>query len=453
VSVSVRAVVLAAGKGTRMKSLRPKVLHALCGRPMLWYVLRALRDAGVADVVVVSSDELEPHVASVALDAGHASVRTVRQEPQLGTGHAVQVALAVLQPGDGTLLVLNGDMPLVDAMLIREVLAARGSALALVTARMPLPSSYGRIVRDGARVARIVEERDATDDERAIDEMNAGLYAYDERKLRAAVAELRDDNAQREYYLTDTVASLVAQGDRVAPVLVDDFHAVLGVNDRVELAEAARRINARLCERHMRAGVTIADPATTYLEPELEIAADVTILPNTTIARRSSIGSASEIGPNARLQNSRIGRHAIVTDSIVADSEIGDYAIVGPWAHVRAGSDVETGARIGNFVEVKASTIGPGAKAGHLAYLGDAAVGARANVGAGAITCNFDGSKKNRTAIGDDAFIGSNSSLVAPVRIGDGALTGAGSVVLHDVPANERVAGNPAKPLRKKAPA
>jgi bifunctional UDP-N-acetylglucosamine pyrophosphorylase/glucosamine-1-phosphate N-acetyltransferase len=451
-SVSVRAIVLAAGKGTRMKSQIPKVLHHLCGRAMLWYVLRALRDVGVAEIVVVSNDELEPHVAGVAEDAGHVCVRTVRQEPQLGTGHAVQVALAVLEPADGTLLVLNGDMPLVDAAVIRYVLGVRGAALALATARMPLPSSYGRIVRKGKGVARIVEERDATDDERSIDEMNAGLYAYDERKLRAAAAELKNDNAQREYYLTDTVGALVAKGEAVTPVLVDDFHSVLGVNDRVELAEASRRINLRICERHMRAGVTIADPSTTYLEPDLEIASDVTILPNTTIGRKSSIGSASEIGPNSRLQHARIGRHVVIADSVIADSEIGDFSFVGPWAHIREGSVVSTGVRVGNFVEVKSATLGPGSKAGHLAYIGDASVGARANVGAGTITCNYDGSKKNRTEIGEDAFIGSNSSLVAPVRVGDGALIGAGAVVIRDVPAHERVAGNPAKPLRKKAP-
>jgi bifunctional UDP-N-acetylglucosamine pyrophosphorylase / glucosamine-1-phosphate N-acetyltransferase len=432
-----------------MKSTRPKVLHVLCGRPMLWYVLRALRDAGVAEVIVVSNAELEPEVADVARDAGHASVRTVIQEPQLGTGHAVRVALDALEPAADTVLVLNGDMPLVDAVLIRQVLGVRGSALALVTARMPLPSTYGRIVRDGEKVSRIVEERDASDDEREIDEMNAGLYAYDEEKLRAAVAELRNDNAQREYYLTDTVGYLVAHGETVLPVEVEDFRAVMGVNDRVELAAASRRINARICERHMRAGVTIADPLTTYLEPDLEIAADVTILPNTTIGRKSSIGAGSEIGPNARLQHAHVGRRAVIADSIVVESTIGDFAIIGPWAHVRGRSEIGTGARVGNYVEIKNSRLGPGVKAGHLTYIGDAEIGARVNIGAGTITCNYDGSNKNRTEIGEDAFIGSNTSLVAPVRIGDGALTGAGSVVIHDVPANERVAGNPAKPIRK----
>jgi bifunctional UDP-N-acetylglucosamine pyrophosphorylase/glucosamine-1-phosphate N-acetyltransferase len=450
--VAVRAVVLAAGKGTRMKSGRPKVLHPLCGRAMLWYVLRALRDVGVGETAVVASARLEPHVVEIASDAGLPQVRTVRQEPQLGTGHAVQVALAELSERDGTLLVLNGDMPLIDPLLVKRTIESRKTALALVTARVPLPSSFGRIVRRGERVERIVEERDASEEERAIDEMNAGLYAFDERKLRAAIAELRSDNAQGEYYLTDTIAHLVSAGEEVAPVQADDYHTVLGVNDRVELAAVAERLNRLLCERHMRAGVTIVDPASTYLEPDLEIAADVTILPNTTIGRRSRIGAGCEIGPNSRVQHAIVGEQSVITDSIVVDSDIGDFALIGPWAHVRAGALVGTGARVGNFVEVKNSRLGPGMKAGHLTYLGDASVGARTNVGAGTITCNFDGENKNRTEIGDDAFVGSNSSLVAPVRIGDGALTGAGSVVIHDVPAGERVAGNPARPLPKKKP-
>ncbi len=448
----IRAVVLAAGKGTRMKSARPKVLHALAGRPMLWHVLRALRDAGVRDVLVVTSGEIDADVPAIAADAGHDAVRTVVQEPQHGTGHAVQIALAQLPPRDGTVLVVNGDMPLVEAVLVRAVFDACGKAAALVTARMPLPSSFGRIVRDGDRVGRIVEARDASDDELALDEMNAGLYAYDEAKLRAAVAELKNDNAQREYYLTDTIASLVAAGERIAPVVAPDYRSVLGVNDRVELAAAAALLNRRLCEHHMRAGVTIVDPATTYLEPDLEIASDVTILPNTTLGRGTKIGAHSEIGPNSRIVGSVLGEHVIVSDSLVRDSRLGDFVAVGPWAHVRGGAQLETGARLGNFVEVKNSTLGPGVKAMHLSYIGDATVGERTNIGAATVTCNYDGEKKNRTIIGKDVFIGTNTLLVAPVEVGDGALTGAGSVVIRDVPPGERVAGNPARAIVKKSP-
>ncbi len=448
---AVRAVVLAAGKGTRMKSVRPKVLHELCGRPMLWYVLRALRDAGIADITVVTNGDVLPHVAALASDAGHAAVASLLQEPQLGTGHALSVALGALEPRDGTTLVVNGDMPLVEPDLVRAVVAARVRALALVTARMPLPSQFGRIVRDGDRVAKIVEARDATPDELAIDEMNAGLYAYDETKLRRAVAELRADNAQNEYYLTDTIADFVRQGEAIVPVVADDYRSVLGVNDRVELAGAAAALNRRLCERHMRAGVTIVDPATTYLEPDLEIASDATILPNTAIGRHSRIGPHSDVGPNVRLQNAAIGAHVVVTDSIVIDSTIGDCALVGPWTHVRANAVVGTGVRLGNFVEVKNASLAAGVKASHLAYLGDAEIGERSNVGAGTITCNYDGRRKHRTTIGADVFIGSNTSLVAPLAIGDGAATGAGTVVLRDVAAGERVVGNPARTLPRRA--
>jgi len=447
----VRAIVLAAGRGTRMGGERPKVMHELCGKPMLWHVVRALAEAGVAEIVVVASPELEPHVVAVASDAGHLTVRAVLQVPQLGTGHAVSVALGALPERAGaTVVVVNGDMPLVDADIIGRAVAACAGSLAMVTVRLPLPSSFGRIVRDGERVRRIVEARDATPDELAIDEMNAGLYAFDDRKLRAAVAELRDENAQREYYLTDTIDGFVRAGHAVTPVLADDVTSVLGVNDRIELAAASRALNRRLCERHMRAGVTIVDPQTTYLEPGLQLDADVTIRPNTTIGGGSRVAAHSEIGPNVRLEGAVIGAHVTIADSVVVESAIGDFAVVGPYAHVRAGSEIGTAARVGNFVEVKASTLGPGVKAAHLAYLGDARVGDRANIGAGTITCNYDGAAKHRTTIGADAFVGSNSSLVAPVTIGERAMTGAGTVVLRDVPPGERVVGNPARILPRR---
>ncbi len=447
----VRAVVLAAGKGTRMKSARPKVLHELCGRPMLWYVLRALRDAGVDELLVVANAEIAERMPEIGADAGHGSVDVVIQEPQLGTGHAVQIALEKLPSRPGTLLILNGDLPLVEVALIQRAVEARSGALALVTAKVPLPSSLGRIVRRGDRVSKIVEARDANSDELALDEMNAGLYAYDETKLRGVLAELGNDNVQGEYYLTDTIDRLVRDGERVVPVLAENFISVLGVNDRSELATAAALLGRRICEYHMSNGVTILDPATTYLEPDLQIAADVTILPNTAIGRRSKIGAHSEIGPNTRLVAAEIGEHVVIGDSIIVDSTLGDFVRVGPWAHVRGGSVLDTGVHIGDFVEVKSSHLGAGVNARHLAYIGDATVGERTNIGAGAITCNYDGKEKLRTTIGKDAFIGTNSSLVAPLEIGDGALTGAGSVVVKDVPAGGRVAGNPARPLASKA--
>ncbi|NNM93161.1 MAG: bifunctional UDP-N-acetylglucosamine diphosphorylase/glucosamine-1-phosphate N-acetyltransferase GlmU [Candidatus Eremiobacteraeota bacterium] len=438
----VRAILLAAGKGTRMKSARPKVLHELCGRSMLWYALAALRDAGIEEIVVVTNPELDPQVRALG-------VRTVVQGEQLGTGHAVQVALAALEArADGRIVVTNGDMPLVRAETLVRVLSAAGeNDVALVTARMPLPSNFGRIVRHGERVARIVEVRDASESERAIDEMNAGIYAFPETHLRDAVARLRSDNAQGEYYLTDAI-ELSAAADRPAvPVVADEFEEVLGVNDRSELARARAAMNRRICERHMLAGVTIVDPATTFLEPELTIGIDTVIYPGTAISLQSSIGSRCTIGPHTRISDARIGDDVTVQESVVIESEIGSGSAIGPFAHVRGHAVLVGENRVGNFVEIKNSRYERGAKSAHLSYLGDAEIGEESNIGAGTITCNYDGKKKHRTKIGRNVSIGSNTSIVAPRTIGDGALTGAGSVVTKDIEPGGRVAGNPARPL------
>jgi bifunctional UDP-N-acetylglucosamine pyrophosphorylase/glucosamine-1-phosphate N-acetyltransferase len=362
--------------------------------------------------------------------------------------------LRALQPKSGALLVAYGDMPLVTPDLFANALGAvsDGVGLALITARMPLPSSFGRVIRDGAAVVKIVEERDCSDAERAVDEMNAGLYAYDEPSLRAVIDDLRDDNAQHELYLTDTVEALIRLGRRVVPVRCADHRLVLGVNDRVELARARAVLNERLCELHMRAGVTIVDPTTTYLEPDLTIGADTVIYPNTSIGGATTIGARAVLGPNSRIANATIGDGVSITESVVLDSQLASHVRIGPFAHLRAGNVVGADVHIGNFVELKNSRLDAGAKANHLAYLGDAEIGERANIGAGTITCNFDGVRKHRTEIGAGAFIGSNSTLVAPLRIGAGALTGGGAVVLRDVADGERVAGNPARPLAKRTP-
>jgi bifunctional UDP-N-acetylglucosamine pyrophosphorylase/glucosamine-1-phosphate N-acetyltransferase len=446
----VRAIVLAAGKGTRMKSATPKVLHELCGRPMLWYVLRALRGAGVDEMVVVTNDELQTKMDGFG-------VRGIVQPEQLGTGHAVQVALRELphEPA-GRVVIAYGDMPLVHEEIFRGVIgslhnAQNGApALSMVTVRMPLPSNFGRVIRRGHDVERIVEVRDATPAELEVDEMNAGIYAYDEDALRDAVGRLRNDNAQGEYYLTDTIADFVQSGKRVVPVMAGDHLHVLGINDRVELATARKEMNKRLCAQYMRDGVTIIDPDATYVEPELQIGRDTVIYPNSTIGRLSTIGERCVIGPNARLSNARVGNDVTIRESVIIDSTIGEDVTIGPFAHIRGDAVLGDRVRIGNFVEVKNSNLAPDVKASHLSYLGDAEIGEDSNIGAGTITCNYDGVRKNKTTIGRNVFIGSNSSLVAPVTIGDGALTGASSVVTKDVPANERVAGNPARPLPKK---
>ena len=446
--MSVRAIVLAAGKGTRMKSSIPKVLHEICGRPMLWYILRELRAAGVDDIVVVTNDELQARI-------GEFDVPSVVQREQLGTGHAVKTALDATPPRDGSqVVVAYADMPLVPHDVFVRILTTPSgetpAAMTLVTVKMPLPSSFGRIVRRGEDVERIVEARDASPSELAIDEMNAGIYAFDEAALREAVAALKNDNAQEEYYLTDAVAHFVRQGKRVRPVTVSDHLLTLGINDRVELALARREMNARLAAAHMRDGVTIIDPATTYLEPELTIGRDTVIYPNTTISLLSTIGENCAIGPNTRISDSRIGNDVEICESVVVQSEIGDDSKIGPFAHIRGHAKLAGNNRVGNFVEIKNSQLARGAKSAHLAYLGDATIGEDTNIVAGTITCNFDCQRKNQTTIGKNVSIGSNTSIVAPRTIGDGALTGAGSVVTKDVAPGERVAGNPAKPLKPK---
>lgn len=445
--MTIRAIVLAAGKGTRMKSDVPKVLHEVCGRAMLWHVLRSLRAAGIDDILVVTNDELESQIDDF-------EVRSVVQRQQLGTGHAVKVALGALDslPG-GRVLVTNGDMPLVREEVYRSVAASldgNGAPMSLVTVRMPLPSNFGRVVRTGGDATRIVEVRDATPAELEIDEMNAAIYAFDEAALRDAVTHLRDDNAQKEYYLTDTLAHFVHGGKRVRPMPCEDAAQLLGVNDRVELALARREMNARLCAQHMRAGVTIVDPATTYLEPELEIGRDTVIYQNTSIGRLSEIGEGCTVGPSARLSNAVLGKGTTVRESVLSDVIVGDGVAIGPFAHLRGGAELGNDVRVGNFVEIKKSKLADGVKAAHLSYLGDATIGQETNIGAGTITANYDGENKNETIVGMHVRIGSNSSLIAPVTIGDGALTGAGSVVTKDVAPGERVVGNPARPLPKK---
>jgi bifunctional UDP-N-acetylglucosamine pyrophosphorylase/glucosamine-1-phosphate N-acetyltransferase len=445
-----RAIVLAAGKGTRMKSKLPKVLHDLCGRPMLWYVLEALRATGIDQIVVVANEELKPQLAEFG-------VTCVVQTPQRGTGHAVQVALDALEPRNGTLVVAYGDMPLVDATIFEDVQAAvdadAGTALGLVTARMPLPSSFGRVVRKGATIEKIVELRDATTSEREIDEMNAGIYAFDEDALRGVIGKLDDRNAQGELYLTDTVGLLVGASYRCVPVQAVDYRLVLGVNDRVELSTARKTMNERLAHAHMRNGVTIVDPATTYLEPGIFIGSDTIIEPNTSIGGNSVIGERTHIGPNSRLYNVRLDDDVCITESVVLDTSVGARTTIGPFAHLRQGNVVGADVSIGDYVELKNTRMAAGAKANHLAYLGDATVGENANIGAGTITCNYDGVNKHPTTIGRNAFIGSNTSLVAPVNVGDDASTGAGTVVIRDVPPGDRVVGNPARSIgEKKAP-
>jgi bifunctional UDP-N-acetylglucosamine pyrophosphorylase / glucosamine-1-phosphate N-acetyltransferase len=440
-----RAVILAAGKGKRMKSALPKVLHKLCGRTLFEHVLAAVRDAGAKDVVaVVSPDSRE------AIEAF--GVRTVVQQPPSGTGHAAQIALAAM-PGDDAVLIVSADMPLLPAALLRAVAEIRkktGAVAALLTADVPLPTSFGRILRESGRIARIVEQSDATPDQQLVTEVNAGVYCFDAPKLREYLTRLDTSNAQQELYLTDCIGLAVASGELVEAVTTRDHRDVMGVNNRAELARARAIMQKRILRAHMLAGVTVVDPATTYVDVGVALSPDVTLLPQTHVLGTSQVGRGTTIGPNTSVIDAVIGERASIGYSVVRDSIIGPGVTVGPFAHIRGGSTVHDGVHIGNFVELKNTEMGEGTKAGHLSYLGDADIGAGANIGAGTITCNYDGKQKHKTAIGRGAFIGSHSSLVAPVEIGDGALTGAGSVVTRDVAAGERVAGNPARPLQKK---
>ncbi len=425
------AIVLAAGKGTRMKSDLPKVLHPVCGLPMVEHVVRALRGAGVHRVVVVIG-----HGGEKVQEALGDSVEYAWQREQLGTGHAVRCATEALKGHEGPVVVASGDTPLVDAAAMAALLAAhQGRSLTVATAILDDPHGYGRIVRDPAgSPCRIVEQKDAKPDQFAIREVNAGLYAFDAKVLFALLPRLRNANAQNEYYLTDLVA--MAAGDGLAVgAHTADAALLQGVNDRWQLSEAEASLRKAILKRHALNGITLRDPSTIYIEADVEIAPDVTIEPGCHLLGNTIVGEGARIGPNSVLREARVGAHAKVQLSVVDHSSVGEGAKVGPFAHLRAGSSVGPLARIGNFVELKNAELGERVAAAHLTYLGDASVGPRTNVGAGTITCNYDGFKKSRTVIGADVFVGSQSTLIAPLELGDGAMVAAGSVVTDNVPA------------------
>ena len=423
------AIVLAAGKGTRMRSDLPKVLHRVCGLPMVEHVVRALRGAGVERIVVVVG-----HGGEAVQTALGGSVEVAWQREQLGTGHAVACAVEALAGFEGPVVVASGDTPLVDAATIRDFLDAHeGSALTVATALLHEPEGYGRIVRDDAgRPRRIVEHKDATSEERAIREVNAGLYAFDAATLFRLLPKLGNANAQGEVYLTDLVALAAEEGLRLG-WMTADAGLLTGVNDRWQLAEAEAALRQKILRRHALAGVTLRDPATTYIETDVEIAPDATIEPGCHLSGRTSVGAGAQIGPNAMLKDATVGDGARVRLSVVEESAVGENARVGPFAHLRMGSEIGKDARVGNFVELKKAELGERVAAGHLTYLGDATVGARTNVGAGTITCNYDGFVKHRTSIGQDVFVGSQSTLVAPLVLGDGSMIAAGSVITTDL--------------------
>ncbi len=446
--MDVRAVVLAAGKGTRMRSARPKVLHRVHGLPLLEYPLRALAGAGVSRVVVVTGHEAEAVERSFA----GRGFTFVRQDPPRGTGHAVMVAREAVAGAD-TVLVVNGDLPLLRAESLRALLARRaaGDAAALLSVTLPDAGAYGRVVRgaDGG-VARIVEARDASPEERAIGEINVGVYAFAADALERALATLTPQNAQGEYYLTDVVAAIAAGGGRISAVAAADADEGRGVNTVAELAAATALRRAARLHGLMEAGVAIEDPASTWVSEDAVVAADAVLRPFTVIDGASRVEAGAVLGPFVRLESASVGAGATVLDHcLLRECQVEQGATIGPFAHLRPETVIEPGAKVGNFVELKKTRLGAGAKAPHLTYLGDAVIGPRANIGAGTITCNYDGHAKHPTAIGAGAFVGSNSTLVAPVTIADGAYVGAGSVITKDVPADALAVSRPSQVVKE----
>ncbi len=427
------AVVLAAGQGTRFRSERAKVLHQVAGRSMLRWVLEALRPLDLDRVVVVVGHQ-GPEVAAEAEAAALPGLVTVEQPVQRGTGHAVRCAVeaGALDDAD-TVLVLPGDVPLLRAEALEALLAAHGDrAVTLATARVDDPAGYGRVIRtaDGA-VARIVEHRDASEAERAVDEINASIYAFARAALARELARLSADNDQGEEYLTDVVEPLTAQG---AGAVVTAADLVAGVNDRAQLAAAGAVLRQRILDGHMRAGVTVIDPATTYVGAEVELDADVTLLPGTHLEGATAVAAGAVIGPDTRLVDTQVGPAAAVTYSVVVQAAIGAGASVGPFTYLRPKTRLEARSKAGAFVEMKASTVGEGSKVPHLSYVGDTTIGKDANIGAATVTVNYDGFEKHATVIGDGARVGSDTMLVAPVTVGRNAYTAAGSVITQDVP-------------------
>lgn len=430
--MNLAVVILAAGEGTRMKSKKPKVLHEILGRPMVTYVIESARSLRPDRIVVVLG-----HGADHVLEALDGDVEVAIQERQLGTGHAVMQALPRLEGFDGQVAVVCGDTPLLSPDTLGRLVAAvaeGGATVSLLTAELPDPKGYGRVIRERGTVVAIVEERDATDEQREIREINAGTYCFEKEALVSALGEIRPDNDQAEYYLTDAVGILVRRDQKVLPIAAEDPVEALGVNSRVQLAEAAALMRSRINAAHMLAGVTIIDPATAYISPGVAIGKDTIIAPNCHLEGSTSVGSECSIGPNVRIVDSTIGDRVCVEQAVVKSSTVGNGAILGPFCHLRKGTKVGAGAKIGGFVETKQSEIGEDAKVPHLSYVGDAFIGPRANIGAGSITCNFDGFEKHRTVVEEDAFVGSDTMLVAPVTIGKGAVTGAGSTITGDVP-------------------
>lgn len=427
------AVILAAGKGTRMKSKLYKVLHPVLGKPMVEHVVDQLDQIGVSRQIVIVG-----HGAEAVQDTLGTRVEYAVQEEQLGTGHAVQMAEAELAGKAGATLVVCGDTPLLTAETLEALLAhheAQQAKVTVLTAIADDATGYGRVVRgEDGNVTKVVEHKDASETELAINEINTGTYVFDNELLFDALKQVGNNNAQGEYYLPDVISIAKEAGEVVAAHTAPTFDETIGVNDRVALSQAEAIMRKRTNERLMREGVTFMDPASTYISPDVVIGSDTIIYPGTVILGKTTIGSECVIGPNSDIRNSVIEDHAVVRQSVVTDSKIGEAAQVGPFAHLRQQAVLGAHTRVGNFVEIKKSSFGDGAKASHLSYIGDASIGERVNLGCGSITVNYDGKNKFETVVEDDAFVGCNVNLIAPVKVGKGAIVAAGSTITNDVP-------------------
>ncbi len=447
-------LILAAGLGTRMRSNLAKVLHKLDDRPLINHVCRTASALAPRKIYVVVGHQAEDVKAAVLRELDAKEAAFVVQKEQLGTGDAVNAAREFLEDSDSTLLVLSGDVPMIRA----ETLAAlvqkhrghrgKGAACTVLTVRLKDPSGYGRVVRDEAGLfERIVEQKDASDDQKAIEEINSGIYCFDTRKLFSALASVRNHNAQGEYYLTDVPQILRDAGEDIAVYRHADHHEIEGVNDRRQLADMEHEIGRRTIAKLMlESGVTFIDPRSAFISASARFGRDTIIHPNVTVEGNSVVGDGCTIRSGARIVNSQIANGVEILDNcLIADSTIGNGCTVGPMAHLRGRAVMDDGSKVGNFVELKKTRLGRGSKASHLTYLGDATIGEKTNIGAGTITCNYDGKNKHETHIGNNVRIGSDTMLIAPVTVGDGASTGAGSVVTKDIPKDTLVIGIPAK--------
>ncbi|MGW7088740.1 bifunctional UDP-N-acetylglucosamine diphosphorylase/glucosamine-1-phosphate N-acetyltransferase GlmU [Streptomyces sp. NPDC054871] len=432
-------VVLAAGEGTRMKSATPKVLHEICGRSLIGHVLEAayaLSPERLVTVVGFAREQVIAHLGTIAPD-----VRTAYQSEQKGTGHAVRIGLDELGGAvDGTVIVVCGDTPLLTGATLRKLAETHtddGNAVTVLTAEVPDATGYGRIVRDGesGAVTAIVEHKDATETQRLVREINSGVFAFDGQLLAKALGKVRTDNSQGEEYLTDVLGILREAGHRVGAAVARDHEEIAGINNRVQLAQARRTLNDRLLTEAMLAGVTVVDPASTWIDATVTYEQDALVHPGTQLQGATHLGEGAEVGPNSRLKDTRVGAGARVDNTVAYDSEVGEQASVGPYAYLRPGTRLGVKAKAGTYVEMKNASIGEGSKVPHLSYVGDATIGDFTNIGAASVFVNYDGEAKHHTTVGSHCKTGSDNMFVAPVTVGDGAYTAAGSVITKDVPA------------------